>query len=82
MLCETVLSVLTCDEYVVLILVLMEDALRALEIGVENNRLLSVLILVLMEDALREPVFSSTGQRTGVLILVLMEDALRENLVY
>ena len=63
-----------------LILVLMEDALRAggLDLLAHQKR---VLILVLMEDALRVVVERpKRKKRTIVLILVLMEDALREGL--
>ena len=62
----------------VLILVLMEYALRAWTHSVigRNNH---VLILVLMEYALRESVVSNAKYLSGyVLILVLMEYALRE----
>ena len=62
----------------VLILVLMEDALRVTHKLVMLKWLQMVLILVLMEDALRalsEKPYG--GDFTKVLILVLMEDALR-----
>ena len=60
----------------VLILVLMEDALREFR-GFFDNRPLDVLILVLMEDALRARYVCSALASNLVLILVLMEDALR-----
>ena len=62
----------------VLILVLMEDALRVLLHNQSRDNVL-VLILVLMEDALRAS-DAKTGQvqSNKVLILVLMEDALRD----
>ena len=67
---------LNYNEWEVLILVLMEDALVR-EDKQFNRKNYGVLILVLMEDAL---VLVSQMQRFGynvvVLILVLMEDAL------
>ncbi len=65
----------TLEEFV-LILVLMEDALREFR-GFFDNRPLDVLILVLMEDALRARYVCSALASNLVLILVLMEDALR-----
>ena len=62
----------------VLILVLMEDALRGTQFWRVARYCYGVLILVLMEDALRE--YSKLERRAyiqAVLILVLMEDALR-----
>ena len=61
----------------VLILILMEDALR------DYTQLLTgaswVLILILMEDALREYFLEEIEPiPVKVLILILMEDALRE----
>ena len=61
----------------VLILVLMEDALRDFR-SIANQYVIRVLILVLMEDALRGPtIIQPTAPKPTVLILVLMEDALR-----
>ena len=62
----------------VLILVLMEDALRDRQ-TTRYNTALSVLILVLMEDALRAVRRNRKQRGARVLILVLMEDALRES---
>ena len=62
----------------VLILVLMEDALRARERFSQIGLSLMVLILVLMEDALRDKQLQWSCNCESVLILVLMEDALRE----
>ena len=61
----------------VLILVLMEDALRDTE-EEEDTLDQTVLILVLMEDALRDrDHYINRYKLMKVLILVLMEDALR-----
>ena len=64
--------------YIVLILVLMEDALALIKVIIKLVALLPVLILVLMEDALAQ--FHSYRLRLQgrVLILVLMEDALAQ----
>ena len=62
----------------VLILVLMEDALRALHAFPNRRCNRQVLILVLMEDALRVSMLNTIFDLAMVLILVLMEDALRE----
>ena len=66
----------------VLILVLMEDALRALHAFPNRRCNRQVLILVLMEDALRD-LFLLHNRKTDnvVLILVLMEDALRVSML-
>ena len=61
--------------YTVLILVLMEDTLRAL-CALASSLLSTVLILVLMEDTLRVILPPRVGGKI-VLILVLMEDTLR-----
>ncbi len=62
----------------VLILVLMEDGLRARKQIQQDRCMCIVLILVLMEDGLRDTVYSMTPYRYRVvLILVLMEDGLR-----
>ena len=58
MLCEGYLDDKTTLQAGVLILVLMEDALRVRDGNYNMAGLVLVLILVLMEDALR-------GQRTG-----------------
>ena len=60
----------------VLILVLMEDALRG-DLLLEDVTYHYVLILVLMEDALRGCLSLYSRATFCVLILVLMEDALR-----
>ena len=64
----------------VLILVLMEDALRALKVMILRYLEMKVLILVLMEDALREFWKHPKVLLKKVLILVLMEDALRDRI--
>ena len=61
----------------VLILVLMEDTLRATDLKTYVP-LIRVLILVLMEDTLRVNPDAPKSARQAVLILVLMEDTLRE----
>ena len=66
----------SCGVIAVLILVLMEDALRG-KLFFQCGSIRGVLILVLMEDALRGKLFFQCGSIRGVLILVLMEDALR-----
>ena len=64
---------------IVLILVLMEDALRAYDDMDYVTYDILVLILVLMEDALRAEIIPiGTPEFQSVLILVLMEDALRD----
>ena len=63
---------------IVLILVLMEDALRVYYVSGNQFDAMTVLILVLMEDALRVLLGEEMRRATTVLILVLMEDALRE----
>ncbi len=65
--------------FVVLILVLMEDTLRARwRLELQEDRV-TVLILVLMEDTLRVlSIDSLTASPIMVLILVLMEDTLRD----
>ena len=78
MLCEWNTGSLSHLVRTVLILVLMEDALRDKAAYLVNHKD-KVLILVLMEDALREPKLCSLMHLViEVLILVLMEDALRE----
>ena len=68
---------LELDDHGVLILVLMEDALRAAILW-KSYQKGYVLILVLMEDALQvRTQGSGCLSSTTVLILVLMEDALR-----
>ena len=63
---------------VVLILVLLEDALRPLKYCIPIRIRVMVLILVLLEDALRHQTTIRTDeQEVSVLILVLLEDALR-----
>ena len=77
MLCEWLTRKGIDEQEWVLILVLMEDALR---VG-HNDRLQRgsiVLILVLMEDALRAGGMDLLAHQKRVLILVLMEDALRD----
>ena len=55
MVCETfTMIMMTISTVLVLILVLMEDGLRAMKQIVVKDIKLSVLILVLMEDGLRE----------------------------
>ena len=61
----------------VLILVLMEDTLRAGRSFRESD-IFRVLILVLMEDTLRDMGTLTINLAEIVLILVLMEDTLRE----
>ena len=61
----------------VLILVLMEDALREEVSKLNIPDISGVLILVLMEDALRVASRISECSTSIVLILVRMEDALR-----
>ena len=53
MLCEKTGEIRSNNFLIVLILVLMEDALRELNIPETSGILVDVLILVLMEDALR-----------------------------
>ena len=60
----------------VLILVLLDDALRHIECDNCNNCMDCVLILVLLDDALRR-LGSLTPTPFFVLILVLLDDALR-----
>ena len=72
-------NVISKEVFGVLILVLMEDALREECYKSYRSTDYCVLILVLMEDALRESNFYSVVEiAIIVLILVLMEDALRE----
>ena len=62
----------------VLILIVMEDALRA---GVSlYPELEAVLILIVMEDALREMAKCNSFFLLSVLILIVMEDALRDEI--
>ena len=64
-------------KYGVLILVLMDDTLRAIaRFGIIIKH--SVLILVLMDDTLRAAKTQTLKTSTRVLILVLMDDTLRE----
>ena len=60
----------------VLILILMEDTLRANGMW-ELKTILAVLILILMEDTLRAHFRRVNGIHVKVLILILMEDTLR-----
>ena len=61
----------------VLILVVMEDGLRAISIS-RLGRYPTVLILVVMEDGLRDGRTQLQGRgKVLVLILVVMEDGLR-----
>ena len=78
MLYECVISEMKDKDTGVLILVLMEDALRVGEDKFGRSISQQVLILVLMEDALRGYFFILYNALYLVLILVLMEDALRE----
>ena len=78
MLCEDYFYVEVEGSEMVLILVLMEDALRDSETIMVECYNSTVLILVLMEDALRELPRSGRSHVLFVLILVLMEDALRD----
>ena len=61
----------------VLILILMEDALRDSYDTIVEIRKPVVLILILMEDALRGHHQKHQSGHIAVLILILMEDALR-----
>ena len=65
-----------CKQRVVLILVLLENALRA-RTKAAVGHVSFVLILVLLENALRESKCKCKCKRTSVLILVLLENALR-----
>ncbi len=78
MVCELLKTDIKLRFNVVLILVLMEDGLRAATIKPIAYEDLIVLILVLMEDGLRvgDGKMMSTSFY-AVLILVLMEDGLR-----
>ena len=62
----------------VLILVLVEDGLRAVEIITLERDGDDVLILVLVEDGLRVLLLWQQELYRNVLILVLVEDGLRE----
>ncbi len=77
MLCEIFLHVQKRRNQRVLILVLMEYALRGIHYE-SNKGHFSVLILVLMEYALRGVKALIERHAAVVLILVLMEYALRE----
>ena len=67
------------SQFVVLILVLVEDGLRESECNVYDTRIEAVLILVLVEDGLRAaPQVLAGACACGVLILVLVEDGLRD----
>ena len=79
MLCEWIKFQLQVGYIIdVLILVLMEDALRVQRGSNLYDERGNVLILVLMEDALRATeIISVDIKGSQVLILVLMEDALR-----
>ena len=61
----------------VLILVLLENALRAEDGFYYEIVLKEVLILVLLENALREGIENKRIPNAPVLILVLLENALR-----
>ncbi len=76
MLCEHPPRLRTSSETEVLILVVMEYALRALDI---TDKIMSkdVLILVVMEYALRVSCETQGCKSPTVLILVVMEYALR-----
>ena len=69
-------DVVSGQEYV-LILILMDDALR---LGTSRRKynLKKVLILILMDDALRRAYIYPEDINGYVLILILMDDALRQ----
>ena len=72
---------LNCFYYgaiIVLILIVMEDALRVFDEKNEAVLRNMVLILIVMEDALRVTNKKYLYNKTKVLILIVMEDALRE----
>ena len=65
---------------IVLILIVMEDALRD-PVNLGHNAFTKVLILIVMEDALRVYKAFSYKEAFTVLILIVMEDALRELII-
>ena len=77
MLCESVATFILETKANVLILVLLDDALRVYAKEAVANQCLSVLILVLLDDALRDDSFENMLYECTVLILVLLDDALR-----
>ncbi len=76
--CEVCMDEIDYDHDFVLILVLVEYALRDAEFFNGGYYRRVVLILVLVEYALRGKHFASIGTNKKVLILVLVEYALRD----
>ena len=64
-------------QFLVSILVVVEDALEALITSIDRMKL-SVSILVLMEDALEDKAHKKSEYFFGVSILVVVEDALED----